>query len=114
MKLYEMVNTKKGKVTGTKKGKGASNRGGSSSGSARSAEAVADMEEFVEDTEDGWLDEERLIEEEAERMMARWRKMRSREAGQAGSKDSQELRDKTARDKRTDSGRERRVLFRDR
>ena len=40
--------------------------------------------------------------------------MRNREAGQAGSKDSQEMRDKTARDRRTDSGAERRVLFRDR
>ena len=40
--------------------------------------------------------------------------MKSRKAGQSGSKDSQELRDKTARDKRTDSGTERRVLFRDR
>ena len=99
MKLYEMVNTKKGKVTGTKKGKGASNRGEGSNVSARSAEAVADMEEFVEDAEDGGLDEERLIEEEAERMMAGWRKMRSREAGQSGSRDCQELRDRSARDR---------------
>ena len=52
--------------------------------------------------------------------------MRSKEAGQAGSKDGQEMRDRTARDRktdsgdrtardrRTDSGAERRVLFRDR
>ena len=70
LKLYEMVNTKKGKVTGTRKGKGASICGESSNGSARSAEAVVDREEFVEDAEDGRSDEERLIEEEAERMMA--------------------------------------------
>ena len=114
VEISEMVNTKKGKVTGVKKGKGASNQGGSSSGSAKSAEAAVDIEEFVEDAEDGGLDEERLIEEEAERMMAGWRKMRSREAGQAGSEDSQEQRYRSARDKRTDGGPERRVLFRDR
>ena len=114
VEISEMVNTKKGKVTGVKKGKGSSNQGGSSSGSARSGKAVVDIEEFVEDAEDGRLDEERLIEEEAERMMAGWRRMKSREAGQSGSKDSQELRDRTAREKRTDSGTERRVLFKDR
>ena len=114
MKLYEMVNTKKGKVTGTKRGKGASNCGEGRNISARSAEAVADMEELLKDAQDDRSDEERLIEEEAERMMVRWRQMKSREAGQAGSKDSQEMRDKTARGRRTDSGAERRVLFRDR
>ena len=126
MKSIKMVNTKKGKVTGTKRGKGASNRGEGSNAAARSAEAGADMEELLKDAEDGRSDKERLIEEEAERMMVRWRQMRSREAGQAGSKDSQEMRDKTARDRRTDSGdktardrrtdsgAERRVLFRDR
>ena len=114
MKLYEMVNTKKGKVTGTRKGKGASNRGEGSNGSARTAEAEVDREEFVGDADDGRSDEERWMEEEAERMMAGWRKMRSRETGQAGSKDSQEMRDRTARDRRTDSGTERRVLFKDR
>ena len=66
-----MVNTKKGKVTGTKKGKGASNRGGSSSGSARSGESAVDIEELVRDAEDGGSDEEREIEEEAKRMMDR-------------------------------------------
>ena len=40
--------------------------------------------------------------------------MRSREAGQSGSRESQEQRDRSARDKRTDGGTERRVLFRDR
>ena len=47
-------------------------------------------------------------------MMDRWRSMRSREAGQSGSRDSQEQRDRSARDKRTDGGTERRVLFKDR
>ena len=112
--MDEMVNTKKGKATGNRKGKGASNRGEGSN--ARTAEAEADREEFVgdADAEDGRSDEERWMEEEAERMMAGWRKMRSRETGQAGSKDSQEMRDRTARDRRTDSGTERRVLFKDR
>ena len=87
-----MVNTKKGKVTGAKKGKGSSNQGGSSGGSARSGKSVVDIEELVRDAEDGGLDEERLIEEEAERMMDRWRNMRSREALQSGSRDSQEQR----------------------
>ena len=119
-----MANMKKGKVTGTKRGKGASNRGGEGSNAfSRSSEAGADMEDLLMDTQDGRSDEERLIEEEAERMMDRWRKMRSKETGQAGSKDGQEVRDRTARDRkvdsgdrdrRTDSGGERRVLFKDR
>ena len=83
-----MVNTKKGKVTGAKKGKGSSNRGRSSGSSARSGKSAADIEELVRDAEDGGSDEERLIEEEAERMMDRWRSMRSREAGQSGSRES--------------------------
>ena len=114
VEISEMVNTKKGKVTGAKKGKGSSNQGGSSGGSARSGESAVDIEELVRDAEDGGSDEERLIEEEAERMMDRWRSMRSREAGQSGSRDSQEQRDRSARDKRTDGGTERRVLFKDR
>ena len=44
-----MVNTKNGKVTGAKKGKGSSNRGGSSGGSARSGELAVDIEELVRD-----------------------------------------------------------------
>ena len=100
------MNTKKGKATGNRKGKGASNRGEGSN--ARTAEAEVDREEFVgdADAEDGRSDEERWMEEEAERMMAGWRKMRSKEAGQSGSRDSQELRDRSARDKRTHSGTE--------
>ena len=113
VKSIKMVNTKKGKVTGTKRGKGASNRGEGSNASSRSAEAGADMEELLKDAEDGRSDEERLIEEEAERMMVRWRQMRGREVGQAGSKDGQEMRDRTARDRRTDSGTERRVFFKE-
>ena len=83
-----MVNTKKGKVTGAKKGKGSSNRGGSSGGSARSGKSVVDIEELVRDAEDGGSDEERLIEEEAERMMDRWKSMRSREAGTVRSRET--------------------------
>ena len=110
-----MVNTEKGKVTGAKKGKGASNQGRSSGGPMRSGGKLGtDVEEILRDAEDGGLDEERLIEEEAERMMERWRSMRSRESGQSGSRESQEQRERSARDKRTDSGTERRVLFRDR
>ena len=68
----KMVNTKKGKVTGAKKGKGVSNQGGSSGGPVRSGgESVVDVEEILRDAEDGGSDEERLIEEEAERMMDR-------------------------------------------
>ena len=105
LKSIKMVNTKKGKVTGTKRGKGASNRGGEGSNAfSRSAEAGADMEDLLMDAQDGRSDEERLIEEEAERMMDRWRKMRSKETGQAGSKDGQEVRDRTARDRKVDSG----------
>ena len=55
-----------------------------------------------------------MIEEEAERMMERWRSMRSRESGQSGSSESQDQRDRSARARRTDSGTERRVLFKDR
>ena len=76
--------------------------------------SMVDIEELVRDAEDGGSDEERLIEEEAERMMDRWRSMRSREAGQSGSRESQEQRDRSARDRRTDGGTERRVLFKDR
>ena len=48
-----MANTKKGKVTGSKKGKGASNQGGSSSGPARSGgESGTDSEEIFRDAED--------------------------------------------------------------
>ena len=65
--------------------------------------------------EDVVLDEEsRLIEEEAERMMERWRSMTSRESGQSGSSESQDQRDRSARARRTDSGTERRIFFKDR
>ena len=54
-----------------------------------------------------------MIEEEAERMMERWRSMRSRESGQSGSSESQDQRDRSARARKTDSDTERRVLFKD-
>ena len=57
--------------------------------------------------------ESRLIKEEAARMMERWRSMRRRESGQYGSSESQDQRDRSARARRTDSGTERKVLFKD-
>ena len=93
----KMVNTMMGKVTGAKKGKGVSNRGGSSGDPARSGgKSGMDGEEILRDAEDGGSDEERSIEEEAERMMERWRSMRSRESGQSGPRKSQEQRDRSA------------------
>ena len=47
-------------------------------------------------------------------MMERWRSMKSTESGQSGSSESQDQRDRSARARRTDSGTERRVLFKDR
>ena len=80
-----MANTKKGKVTGSKKRQGASNRGGSSSGPTGSGgELVTDggrenEDVLIEADEDVVMDEEtRLLEEEAERMRERLRSRRGR------------------------------------
>ena len=110
-----MVNARKGKVTGAKKGKGASNRGGSSSnGSVRDGgESAAGKSRENEDVlmdaeEDVGVDEEtRLLEEEVERMRER---LRSRRGSMSGTRESQEQRDRSARVRRTDGDADRRVV----
>ena len=110
-----MANARKGKVTGAKKGKGASNRDRSSSGSARSGgELATDVRSYNEDVlmdaeEDVGMDEEtRLLKEEVERMRER---LRSRRGSMSGTRENQEQRDRAARVRRTDGGAERRVVL---
>ena len=111
-----MANTIKGKVTGVKKGKGASNRGGSSSGgSVRSGvESATDggreNEDVLVDADgDVGMDEEtRVLEEEADRMRERLRNMGG---SMSGTREDQEQRDRAVRVMRTDSGSGRRVVL---
>ena len=110
-----MVNTRKGKVTGAKKGKGDSNRGGSSSsGSVRSgSDSATDGREnedvLMDAEEDVGVDEEtRLLEEEAERMRERLRSMRG---SMSGTRENQEQRERSVRVRRTDGNTERRVVL---
>ena len=109
-----MVNARKGKVTGVKKGKGASNRGrssGSSSARESATDGGRDDTDVLMDTEDDGVDEEtRLMEEELEGLRER---LRSRRGSMSGTRENQEQRDRdrSARDRRTDGGTERRVVL---
>ena len=90
-----MANAKKGKVTGGRKGKRASNRGGSNGGPTRlDDKVVMDGEDVLVDT-DSMEDGVSTDEKEAEDMRERLRSLRSRESsqsgsGQSGSKEAQE------------------------
>ena len=89
--LDTMVNARKGKVTGVKKGKGASNRGessrGGSSGNSSARESATDGgrdgPDVLVDAED---EEARQIEEEVERLRET---LRSRRGSMCGTRESQ-------------------------